>query len=56
MQTIKIIITVLNILMVLLLLFFTKGFNWSNKKDHASIIGFGFMICLFIANMFLIWE
>lgn len=56
MQTIKTIIIILNILMVSLLLFFTRGLNWSNKKDHASIIGFGFMICLFIANMFLIWE
>lgn len=56
MQTIKTIITILNILMISLLLFFSRGFNWENQKDHASIIGFGFMICLFVANMFLIWE
>lgn len=56
MQTIKTIITILNILMVLLLLFFTRGFNWNNKKDHASIIGFGFMICLYMANLILIWN
>lgn len=55
MQTIKIIVTTLNILMALLLLFFTRGFNWSNKKDHASIIGFGFMIFLYVANLILIW-
>lgn len=55
MQTIKIIITILNILMVSLLLFFTRGFNWENQKDHAVIIGFNFMIFLYIANAGLIW-
>lgn len=55
MQTIKTIIIILNILMVSLLLFFTRGFNWENQKDHASIIGFGFMIFLYTANIILIW-
>lgn len=55
MQTIKTIVTILNILMVSLLLFFTRGLNWSNKKDHASIIGFNFMIFLYTVNMILIW-
>lgn len=55
MQTIKTIITILNIFMVSLLLFFTRGFNWNNKKDHASIIGFNFMIFLYTANIILIW-
>lgn len=55
MQTIKIIITILNILMVSLLLFLSRGFNWENQKDHASIIGFGFMIFLYTANIILIW-
>lgn len=55
MQTIKTIVTILNILMVSLLLFFTRGLNWSNKKDHASIIGFSFMIFLYTVNMILIW-
>lgn len=55
MQTIKTMITILNILMVSLLLFFTRGFNWENQNDHASIIGFGFMIFLYTANIILIW-
>lgn len=55
MQTIKLIITILNILMISLLLFFTRKFNWANKKEHASIIGFNFMIFLYMANMILIW-
>lgn len=56
MQTIKTIITILNILMVLLLLFFTREFHWENQKDHASIIGFNFMIFLYTTNMILIWH
>lgn len=55
MQTIKIIITILNILMVSLLIFFTRGLNWKYQKDHASIIGFNFLIFLYTANMILIW-
>lgn len=56
MQTIKTIIIILNILMVSLLLFFTRGFSWKNQKYHALIIGFCFMILLHMANLYLIWR
>lgn len=52
---VKTIITILNILMMLILIFFTRGLSWKSQKDQASIIGFGFMICLCIANIILIW-
>lgn len=55
MATLKTIVTILNILMILILLFVAKDFNWKNKKDHESIIGFGFMSCLHTANIILIW-
>lgn len=55
MTTVKTIVTLLNILMILILLFVTRDFNWENQKDHASIIGFMFMILLYMANVILIW-
>lgn len=55
MQTIKTVVIILNILMVSLLLFFTRRLNWKHQKDHSSIIGFNFMILLYIVNIILIW-
>lgn len=55
MTMIKTIATILNALMILILLFVTRGFSWKNQKDHSSIIGFVFMILLHMENMILIW-
>lgn len=56
MQTIKTIITILNILMTLALFFCAKGLHWKNQEDHASIVGFSFMVLLYMANIYLMWR
>lgn len=56
MQTIKIIVTILNILMTLVLFFCVKGLSWKNQKDHASIVGFSFMVLLYMTNIYLMWR
>lgn len=55
MQIVKTIVTTLNILMVIMFYIFGRSLSWDNEKDHAPIMGFGFMICLHMANMVLIW-
>ena len=42
MAIIKTIITMMNVLLILIILFFTRAMTW--QKDKESIIGFGYMI------------
>lgn len=53
MYTVKVIVTILNVLMIILFMAFSKGARW--KTDKATIIGFGFMTVLYMANIGLIW-
>ena len=51
MEIIKTVITTLDILLILLFLMFGK-----TAKDRTTAIGFGSMIVLFIANIFMMWN
>lgn len=47
----KYLITFLDIVMCLCILFFAR-----DKRDKASVIGFGTMILAYAASAFLIWR
>lgn len=51
---VRIVVTVLNVIMMIALLTCSKNLRWS--KDKATIIGFGFMTALYMANNILIWR
>lgn len=55
MQTFKTIVTIADFIFLLLLLFFMRGLSWGKKKDRASIVGFGTMIALYVANIFCVY-
>jgi len=46
-------ITILNIVMCLFIVFFMRGLKWGN--DKASIIGFSAMLFSYIGSIGLIW-
>lgn len=54
MHTAKVIVTILNVLMIILFMAFSKGTKW--KTDKPTIIGFGFMVVLYMENTGLIWR
>lgn len=49
----KALITILNILMIIVLTSCTVGITW--RRDKATLIGFAFMIVLYVANSIMIW-
>lgn len=49
----KALITILNILMIIVLTSCTIGRTW--RRDKATLIGFGFMASLYVANSIMIW-
>ena len=55
MYVLKTATTILNIIFALIILHFCNGLRWRNERDRASIIGFGGMLVLYVANTFLIW-
>lgn len=54
MTIIKALVTILNILMIVVLISCIVEKTW--KQDRATLIGFGFMIVLYVANSALIWA
>lgn len=54
MTIVKALITILNILMIIVLTSCTVGRTW--RRDKATLIGFGFMTALYVANSALIWA
>ena len=46
----RIIVTILNILLLAALLYFTRDLDWSNEADRSSIIGFGMMMGIVVAD------
>lgn len=53
MTIIKALVTILNILMIVVLISCTVGRTW--RRDKATLIGFGFMASLYVANSIMIW-
>lgn len=47
----KTVAIVFNILFLLIIAFFAKDLMWHNKKDRASIVGFGMMIFTYALNI-----
>lgn len=56
MQVLKIITTVLNILFLLIILFFSHGLSWKNKNDRPSIVGFGGMALAYALSIVCMWR
>lgn len=54
MKSIKVIATIFNVIMLLLLVLFGRKFTW--QKDKACIIGFGFMELTYLLNTLCIWA
>lgn len=42
---------VLDVVMFVVLLYFASGLKWSESKDRASIIGFGFMMLTVVLSV-----
>lgn len=55
MQALKIITTIFNIIFLLIIWFFSRSLSWSKEDDRFSIVGFGSMMILYLANIALIW-
>lgn len=53
MSALKILITFLDVVFILIILYLSRDLTW--KKDKDSIIGFGCMGVTFWMNMLLIW-
>lgn len=54
MYAFKIVTITLNILMMVIILWFMSSLDWKNHK--TSIIGFSFMQILYMMNMFCMWR
>lgn len=54
MELIKCFVTVFNVIMAVIMAFFL--WEGIRTKDKVSMVGFGFMILLCIANTVLIWR
>lgn len=54
-ETLKIIMTVLNTLYLVLIFLFCRGLSWENKRDRASIIGFSLMMGVYALNIIVCW-
>lgn len=46
----RIIVTILNILLLAALLYFTRDLDWSNESDRSSIVGFALMMLVIVAD------
>lgn len=53
MAIIKTIVTVMNVTLLILILFFTRAMTW--EKNKLSIIGFGYMIITIGMSSMLMW-
>lgn len=53
MTILKTIVTVMNVLLLLIILVFSKDIKW--QQDKASIIGFGYMIITIGMSTALMW-
>lgn len=60
MTIIKALVTILNILMIIVLTSCTVGRTWRQddvlEAFKATLIGFGFMASLYVANSIMIWS
>lgn len=56
MNTLKTVVIVFDVLFLLIIAFFAKDLIWQNKKDRASIVGFGMMILTYILNIIYILK
>ncbi len=54
MYAFKIVTTTLNILIMVIILWFMSSLDW--KKHKSSIIGFSFMQIVYLMNMFCMWR
>lgn len=51
MDALKTVVIVFDVLFLLIIVFFSKDLKWQNRKDRASIVGFGMMILTYILNI-----
>lgn len=56
MQALKIITTLLNILLFLIILLFSRGLSWEKKDDQSTIVGFGSMALAYALSIVCMWR
>lgn len=56
MQALKIITTVLNVLFILIILFFSRDLTWEKEDDRFSIVGFGGMTLAYALSIVCMWR
>jgi|GEM_PF-2462771 hypothetical protein len=53
MYALKIVTTVLEVMLMLIFLLFSRRMTW--KRDKASIVGFGFMEIVYVLSLICMW-
>lgn len=53
MHTLKIVTTVLIVILMLIVLLFTRGLTW--KKNKPSLVGFSIMEVVYLLSMICMW-
>ena len=53
--TMKYIFTISNAAMISTIVYFMDGLRWEEEHDHASIIGFTWMLITIAGSVVLIW-
>ena len=54
MLILRFLVIILNIILAVITLCFAKPLDWSEENDRAAIVGFGFMIAVYVANVWFI--
>lgn len=49
------VVTMLNLSLFAAITFFLAPLSWKKEDDQANIIGFGFILCIIVLDMVLIW-
>ena len=55
MFTLKVIVTILNLMLAGVIFYFSHGLSWGKPDDRFSICGFWTMIALYFINSALLW-
>ena len=54
MTVLRVIVTALDLIFMLIFLYFLRGLTW--EKNKASVVGFGSLELVFLLNLLLIWT
>lgn len=54
MTILRFLVIILNIVLAVVTLIFARPLDWSEEEDRGAIVGFGFMIAVYVANVWFI--